>query len=134
MSQRDPSEPAAPAHGATRSIVPGLTIFCLNLALGAFLLISHTWPGAASSSPSVSPTPVAPAPAATSALNIDPIGSPPTQGTPVTVLLTPAPTAPAASSTPRAHPTATATPKPAAPTATPAPVMPSPTPTFTSAG
>ncbi|HET9112203.1 MAG TPA: hypothetical protein VFN78_15340 [Ktedonobacterales bacterium] len=157
MSQRDPSslpmgvsdlspapldssQSAARGRNAARSIVPGLTLFCLNLALGAFLIVSYAWPGAAGSPMSNSPAPVAPAPAATGVLNVDPIESPPTQETPVTVSLTPAPTAPAASSTPRAHATVTAvstattTPQPATPTATPVPIMPSPTPTLTSVG
>ncbi len=138
--QQHSSRPTARGRGEMRSIVPGLTLFCLNLALGAFLIINHVWPLGFASLSSGAPVSAAPGAVATGTLGADPIESPPAQQSPVIISLTPAPPMPIATSTPRAHSSttapATATPATAPAVATPTPTLvpPTPTPTLTSVG
>lgn len=129
--ERRERTPSGARSGALPSALPGVSLFCANLALGLFLLITWVWPpqGAA---PSTTP----PLPAATASATPTYVAT--IALTPIAPLATaqaslPTPTASTSSTHPGGGATPTPTPTTAAPTPTAQPTAtpqaPTPTPT-----
>ncbi len=137
MSENTPPVSRRPG-GELRSALPGLTLLCANVLLGALMLGSFVWPAVFGMTPHqpaiATPTPtdgptfdISAPPAAVSTSTLAP--------TTVTVIPSHATATPRASHpAPTATAIATPTPTPSVPTPTPLPVSPTPSPTVSSGG